>query len=155
MIGVGLAEIATARMFGVDAADTPDARDYDPWEHADLLGARIVANPTLPGSMVAAYSHRRRVIFVRPNLQGAVERCAVAHELVHWEHGDVGTTRWQERRADRISTLRLIRPRRLEEAASVTSDPGVMALDLQVTERVMRLYARMARDGILPLTLDA
>jgi hypothetical protein len=140
-------------MFGVDSVDdAPDVRDYDPWEHADMLGATIVANPTLPAPLVAAYSDRRRVIFIRPNMPQAVERCAVAHELVHWEHRDVGTSPRQEQRADRISTLRLIRPRRLEEAASATSDIGVIALDLQVTEKVMRLYARMARDGILPKT---
>lgn len=151
MIEVGLALIGTTGMFGVDCTDdAPEARDYDPWEHAELLGARIVANPTLPARMVAAYSDRRRVIFVRPNMPYAVERCAVAHELVHWEHRDVGTSRRQEERADRISTLRLVRPRRLEEAASVTSDIGVMALELQVTEKVMRLYAGMAADGILP-----
>ena len=115
-----------------------------------MLGARIVANPTLPDPMVAAYSHRRHVIFVRPNVPHAVERCAVAHEIVHWEHRDRGTTVRQEDRADRISTLRLIRPRRLEEAAEMTSDLGMMALDLQVTEKVMRLYARMARNGVLP-----
>lgn len=150
---MGLALFGATAMFGVDCADdAPEARDYDPWEHADRVGARIVANPTLPARMVAAYSNRRRVIFVRPNMPYAVERCAVAHELVHWEHGDVGTSRRQEERADRISTLRLIRPRRLEEAASVTSDIGVMALDLQVTEKVMRLYARMVCDGILPQT---
>src|SRR3546814_2691927 len=57
-----------------------------------MLGAPIVANPTLPGPMVAAYSRRRGVIFVRPNQPHAVERCAVAHELVHWEYKDVGTT---------------------------------------------------------------
>lgn len=143
--------IGVASMFGVDSVDdAPDVRDYDPWAHAEILGAKIVANPTLPRPMVAAYSHRRRVIFVRPNVPQAVERCAVAHELVHWEHGDIGTTLRQEERADRVSTLRLIRPRRLEEAAAATSDIGVMALELQVTEKVMRRYARMARDGILP-----
>jgi hypothetical protein len=153
VIEVGLALIRTTVMFGVDGIDdVPEARDYDPWEHADRIGARIVANPTLPARMVAAYSDRRRVIFVRPNMPHAVEKCAVAHELVHWEHGDIGTSHRQEERADRISTLRLVRPRRLQEAASGTSDIGVMALELQVTEKVMRLYAQMARDGILPNT---
>lgn len=138
-------------MFGVtsfyDSACTPD---YDPWEHAEMLGAQVVANPTLPGTMVAAYSHRHHVIFIRPNRAFAVERCAVAHELVHWEYRDVGTTNSQEDRANRISALRLIRPRRLEEVAAVTNDIGVMAIELQVTEKVMRIYARMARNGTLP-----
>lgn len=142
---------STSYMFGIsDFYDSPCASDYDPWEHAEQLGARIVANATLPGPMVAAYSHRRHLIFVRPNMQHAVERCAIAHELVHWERRDVGTTNSQEDRANRISTLRLIRPSRLEQAASMTSDIGMMALELDVTEKVMRLYARMARNGTLP-----
>lgn len=142
---------STAYMFGVnDYYDGPCASDYDPWEHAEMIGARIVANPTLPGPMVAAYSHRRHVIFVRPSMPHAVERCAVAHEIVHWEHRDIGTTNSQEDRANRISTLRLIRPSRLAQVAETTPDLGMMALELQVTEKVMRLYARMARNGTLP-----
>jgi hypothetical protein len=138
-------------MFGVESFyDGACWSDYDPWVHAEMLGAPIVANPTLPGPLVAAYSRRRGAIFVRPNVPYSVERCAIAHELVHWEHEDVGTTNTQEDRANRISTLRLIRPSRLEEAAECTSDIGMMAIELQVTEKVMRLYARMVRNGTLP-----
>lgn len=138
-------------MYGADSLrDTPCATDYDPWEHAVRLGAEIIANPSLPGPMVAAYSSRRHVIFVRPNMPYAVERCGVAHEIVHWENRDFGVTNSQEDRANRTSALRLIRPSRLAEVASLTSDIGVMALELQVTEKVMRLYARMARNGTLP-----
>lgn len=141
----------TTYMFGVDSfQDAFCAVDYDPWKHADLLGAPVIANGTLPAHMVAAYSGRRHVIFVRPNVPYAVERCALAHELVHFEHRDRGTTNSQEDRANRTSTLRLIRPSRLEEVALMTDDIGAMALELCVTEKVMRLYARMARNGTLP-----
>lgn len=139
------------RMFGVASfEDTPYWRDYDPYEHAESLGAPVVFNSTLPHPLVAAYSRRRGAIFVRPGLIHAVERCAVAHELVHWEYGDVGTTRTQEDRADRISTRRLVRSSRLRQAARTTPDLGMIALELQVTEKVMRLYARMVRNGTLP-----
>lgn len=138
-------------MFGLNSFhDGICATDYDPWRHAEMLNATVVSNPTLPGRMVAAYSARRHVIFLRPNVSHAVERCALAHEIVHFEHRDRGTTNSQEDRADRISTLRLIRPRRLREAARLSDDIGAMALDLGVTEKVMRLYARMARNGTLP-----
>lgn len=141
----------TTYMFGVDSLqDGFCAVDYDPWKHAELLGATVVANATLPGAMVAAYSGRRHVIFVRPNVPYAVERCALAHELVHYEHRDRGTTHAQEDRANRTSALRLIRPSRLEEAAQLTDDVGAMAIDLAVTEKVMRLYVRMIRNGTLP-----
>lgn len=138
-------------MYGLESfEDAPALADYNPWEHADLLGAPVVTNPTIPGRMVAAYSARRHVIFLRPNTPYAVERCALAHELVHFEHRDRGTTNSQEDRADRISTLRLIRPRRLMEAAQLSEDIGAMAIELCVTEKVMRLYARMVRNGTLP-----
>jgi len=138
------------QMFGVASfEDAPLWRDYDPFEHAEALGAPVVFNNTLPHPLVAAYSRRRGAIFVRPGQVHAIERCAVAHELVHWEHEDIGTTRTQEDRADRISTLRLIRPSRLRQAALTTPDLGMIALELQVTEKVMRLYARMVRNGTL------
>lgn len=144
-------EASTAYMFGVDSFyDGACARDYDPWVHAEMLGARVVANRTLPDPMVAAYDPDRHAIFLRPNLPAVVERCGLAHELVHFEHRDVGETKAQEERAERISTLRLIRPRRVEEAAQWGGGLGQIAIELGVTEKVMRRYARMVRNGTLP-----
>lgn len=136
-------------MFGVESFyDGPCAMDYDPWVHAEELGVPVVVNDRLPlHAKVAAYSRRRDAIFVRPNLTYAVERCGVAHELVHREHGDVGTTSFQEDRADRTAARRLIRPRRLEALDRLTDDPAVVALELDVTERIMRFYMRMVRQG--------
>lgn len=138
-------------MYGVGGfADSPSARDYDPWVHADQLGARIVSNMTLPDGMVAAYSHEMHLIFFRAGLPADVERCAIAHELVHFEHRDQGTGPREEARADRTATLRLIRPSRLRDLALDSSDLAGIALELCVTENTMRLYARMARSGSLP-----
>lgn len=131
-------------MFGQDGLiDGPCATDYDPWLHAEALNLPVIVNDTMPTSrMIACYSAKRNAIFVRPNLHGAVERCAVAHEIVHFEYRDVGTTRSQEDRADRISAQRLIRPLRLQEISEETSDWGRMALELGVTERIMQVYLR-------------
>lgn len=131
-------------MFGVGGVDDgPEVRDYDPWEHAASLGLPVIVRRDLPPGMVACYSHDHRAVFVRPGLHGAVERCAIAHEIVHFEHGDVGTSALQEERADRIASQRLIRPRRLEELAAVTEDPAVVALELHVTEKVMGVHLRL------------
>jgi hypothetical protein len=137
-------------MFGVGRFDDdPVLRDYDPWEHAAALGIPIVFRDDLPSpGMVACYSHEHSAIFVRPNLHGAVERCAIAHEIVHFEHGDVGADPLQEQRADRIAARRLIRPRRLRELSGVTEDPAVIALELRVTEKVMRAYLRIRRHDL-------
>lgn len=138
---------ASAGMYGVDRFDdSPRVRDYDPWEHAAALGIPIVFRDDLPDpAMVACYSHEHRAVFVRTGLLGTVERCAVAHEIVHFEHGDVGADAAQEERADRISARRLIRPRRIRELSRLTEDPAAMALELRVTEKVMRTHLRMLR----------
>ena len=136
-------------MFGVGGFyDSPCAYDYDPWEHADSLDVPIVFRDDLPDpEMFAAYSHEHQAIFVRPNLHADVERCNLTHEIVHFEHNDVGTTDFQEARADRIAARRLIRPSRLDRLYGLTEDPAVAAMELRVTEKVMRTYMRMKRNG--------
>lgn len=138
---------STAYMFGVGHfQDGPCARDYDPWEHAEILDLPVVFRDDLPDpDMVACYSEEHGAVFVRTNLHSAVERCAIAHEIVHFEYGDVGTNDLQEERADRIAARRLIRPWRLEELAE--TDPAAVALELNVTEKTMRTYMRMVRQG--------
>ncbi|MEO5920457.1 MAG: ImmA/IrrE family metallo-endopeptidase [Pseudolysinimonas sp.] len=134
----------TAYMFGRDSYyDGPCARVYDPWEHAAGVGVPIVYRTDLPDpEMVACYSELHRAIFVRPNLHQAVERCAVAHELVHWENGDVGQNVAQERRADRIAARRLVMPRQVARLADETNDLGRMALTIEVTEHIMAVFMR-------------
>lgn len=138
----------TGYMFGVDSfQDGPCARDYDPWEHAEMLDLPIIFRELPVADMVAAYSRKHEAIFVRPNLHSATERCALAHEIVHFEHADVGTTKAQEERADRIAARRLIRPMALERLADLTDDPAVVALELNVTEKIMRMFMRLVRHG--------
>lgn len=139
----------TGTLYGVGGFDdNPYARDYDPWEHACMLGIPIVYRTDLPETeMVACYSEEYSAIFVRPDLHADVERCAIAHEIVHFEHGDVGADDLQEQRADRIAARRLIRPRRLEELSGITDDPAVAALELGVTEKLMRTHLRMQRQS--------
>jgi len=141
----------TGYMFGVDHFyDGPCASDYNPWEHAELLGAEIVSNMTLPDDMPAAYSHQLDVIFFRAGLPEDVEHTAITHELVHFEHKDDGKHASQEVRADRTTALRLIRPSRLAEELEEHGDIAEAARNMKVTEKIMRLYLRMARNGTLP-----
>lgn len=134
----------TGYMFGVERFDDgPCAMDYDPWEHAEKIGLPLITRADLPtAQMVACYSSKRKAVFVRPGLSHAVERCAIAHEIVHHEYADIGTTRAQEDRADRIAARRLIRPTRMIEAGQTADDPGRIALELNVTERIMRTFMR-------------
>lgn len=141
---VSLMPGSTGYMFGIDRFDDgPCAMDYDPWEHAELLGLPLITRADLPTSqMVACYSSKRKAVFVRPGLSHAVERCAIAHEIVHHEWADIGTTRAQEDRADRLAARRLIRPTRMREIGRVAEDLGRIALELNVTERIMRTFMR-------------
>jgi len=137
-------------MFGVDGSgDSACVADYDPWTHAEILDLPIVFRDDLPDDAVAAYSSDHQAIFVRSNLHAAVERCALAHEIVHFEHDDVGRDDLQEERADRIAARRLIRPSRLEEFHGITDDPAVVALELNVTEKIMRAWMRLHRAGLI------
>ena len=138
---------ATGYMFGLDNfVDGPCATDYDPWVHAETLGLPLITRAALPNpKMVACYSSRCRAVFVKPGLSRSVERCAIAHEIVHHEYADVGTTRHQEDRADRVAAHRLIRPGRLYEIGCLTDDLARIALELEVTERIMKTYLRERR----------
>ncbi|MGH3703768.1 MAG: hypothetical protein ACRDT9_03985 [Agromyces sp.] len=135
---------STQYVFGIDSYyDGPCAIDYDPWLHAELLGVPVIARSELPKSdMVACYSKRQRAIFTLAGISTAVERCAVTHEIVHHEHGDSGTSRHQEHRADRIAAKRLIRPSRLAEFRGLTDDPGRIAFELDLTEHIVNTYAK-------------
>ena len=132
----------TAYMFGRESYyDGPCAYAYDPHEHAKSLGLPIIYRNDLPDDdMDACYSELHRAIFARPNLHSAVERCAIAHEIVHYENADEGQNRAQERRADRVAARRLIMPSALEEIAETTDDIGRMALVLDVTPHIMGVF---------------
>lgn len=131
-------------MFGIHAGDDNATIDYDPWLHADALGVPVVTNDSIIVNprMVACYAPRHDAIFVRSGLHGATERCAVAHEIVHFERRDVGTTPTQERRADRIAASRLIRPSQAAAIFALYSDVGEVALQLDVTELIMKTWIR-------------
>lgn len=135
---------STAYMFGRDSYyDGPCAFSYDPWAHASDLGLPIVYRADLPDAeMCAAYSEMHRAIFVRPGLHAAVERCAIAHEIVHFENADVGQDRAQERRADRVAARRLIMPRQVYDLAELSDDAARMAIELEVTEHIMTVFLR-------------
>jgi hypothetical protein len=140
---------STSYMFGRDSFyDGYCARAYDPYEHARDLGLPIVYRGDLDDDMDACYSEEHQAIFVRPNLAISVERCAIAHEIVHHEHADVGEDREHERRADRIAARRLVRPSAVYELAEVTEDPARMALSLDVTEHIMEVFLRTYGDRV-------
>lgn len=80
-----------------------------------------------------------------PGLPKRVERCVVAHEIVHAEYGDQPTTdrHWharREARCNRIAADRLINEEELIAAMRATQDPRQVALDLNVTSWFLEAY---------------
>lgn len=118
-------------------------KHYDPAHHAEQLGLTIIYRDDVPGDdVVACYSEKHQTIFLRTNLSTTVERCAIAHEIVHYEFADVGHTREQEDRADRMAARRLIDPEQFMTATAVSNYVSDIAQTLAVTVRIMRAYLK-------------
>lgn len=121
---------------------------YDPRENAHQLGVAVEHHP-LAGEH-GRYIHARRLIVLRPGLTARIERCTLAHEVVHAEYRDEDThdeLRWarQEWRADRLAARRLIEPASWDAAWRIHRDPGSVAVELGVVGWVVHAYARDLR----------
>lgn len=91
---------------------------------------------------MACYAKNLPAIFVRANLVFTVERCAIAHEIVHHQFNDPGNRSIEasELRADRIAASRLISQQKFLELQAQELSFSQIALELQVTARIMSVY---------------
>lgn len=124
---------------------------YDPYAHAEGLGVTVVWGDPGPG-LVGLYDHGHRRIVLRDGLTRRVERCVLAHEILHHEHGDELTRdpMWaarREERCDRVAASRLIRWEDYLAAAVATDDPGALCLELDVTAWILSAYHRALTPG--------
>lgn len=116
---------------------------YDPWQHAEQLGIPVVYRTDFRSAETnGCYDDEYRAIFMRTGLTHTVERCTLAHEIVHAEHRDIGHLQIQEDRADRIAAERLISLREIRDAQELNPDLGAIAIDLDVTEHMMNVFIR-------------
>jgi len=113
---------------------------YDPWLHADDLGATICYRDDIPRGISGAYLNG--VIYLRRRLPRALERCILAHEIVHYEHDDRGYYPMSEYRADRIAARRLIDYDGFVASVRRGSDLGRIARDLGVPVRLLVVWVR-------------
>jgi len=117
-----------------------DARRYDPHRHAEELGITVHYRRLRTAN--GLYLPDQRVIFIQPRLHRVHERSVLAHEIVHAEFEDVGRNELQERRADRIAARRLIHGDDLRAVTPLSDDPGVWALELDVTDHMLDVWLR-------------
>ena len=116
------------------------ARRYDPHRHAEELGITIHYRRLRTAN--GLYLPEQRVIFLQPRMHRVHERSVLAHEIVHAEFEDVGRNELQERRADRIAARRLICGDDLRAVTPLSDDPGVWALELDVTDHMLDVWLR-------------
>lgn len=109
---------------------------YSPWAHAESLDLRIIYRDLPPPRM--GYFHRpARIIVLAADLRQVERRCTLAHELVHFERGDVRCpTDWQNRRQElvvsELASRRLVRIEDLARAVTAHQHAVDQAEDLWV-----------------------
>ena len=126
-------------MTGEKLTATTQTTNYCPWKHAEALGIAI-KHRQLPAPMVAAYSPDSDLIYVRPGLRFIVEKCAIAHEIVHWEYRDTGERPGEEQRANKIASQRLIDSEELTKLLADSLDYRHIARELGVTLTILKAY---------------
>lgn len=118
---------------------------YDPHEHAHDLGLTVVYDDELPVDRCGEYRFDHGIVVLRSDLGRVRERCVLAHEIVHWEQEDVvtGDARIDgkaERYADLVAARRLISRPIGPVAAGVADSLPMLAHELDITPRLLRVY---------------
>lgn len=119
-------------------------KSYNPYEHAELLGADVIKSRDVQGFG----DYRAGVIRIHPDLTQAEARCTIAHEIVHHEHRDdilgyCGVA-WLDNRLEcdvhAIAARRLIIPTELADAAKWAYNPNEIAEQLVVDTRTLYVW---------------
>ena len=113
-------------------------RMYDPWEHAEQLGIRVMTRVLRTAS--GLWVPDARTIILNPRMRRVRERSVLAHELghAHYEHRDDRPK--HELQADRFAAERLIDPGELKEVAATSPDANVWCHELGVNDRILKRY---------------
>ncbi|WP_030149553.1 ImmA/IrrE family metallo-endopeptidase [Mycetocola saprophilus] len=113
---------------------------YDPHTHAYRLGVRVHHREI--GSPTGLWVPRLQTIFLRPGMTARHERSVLAHEVAHVVLGHSDTSRKQELAADAMAARNLVDPRALSELTKWTHEIPELAIELGVTEKVIRTYLK-------------
>lgn len=118
-------------------------------------GVVRVVETRLPGDVCGLYSESRLLVLVDSGMADWQKRCALVHELVHWEHGDTSCSWMQRSRVEaraRREAARLLIP--VEDYARAERECGanawLLACRLQVTVQVLEDFRLFLHDMGLP-----
>ncbi|MCI1673183.1 MAG: hypothetical protein LKI34_03040 [Bifidobacterium tibiigranuli] len=133
-----------------DLTITPHMTYRQMRDYAASLGVDVCSDK-LPTGRQGMYVRALNLIVVERHTTYRVKRCALAHELIHWEYQDAGcdgmTMLREERRARQLTASMLVSPAEYASAEQVYEGERLcMASDLDVTLQILDDY----RDLVLP-----
>ena len=115
---------------------------YDPHVHAESLGLNVIYHPLK--TSYGLWVPEKKMILIRPNLSGLIERSVLAHEIVHSEFDDRGNNPKQEARANRLAAQRLIDPKVLQQLLRIYPVNDIVCHELGVTRELLQAYLKAA-----------
>lgn len=120
---------------------------------ATQLGISVASSEDMDDDTAGIYCEATQTIIIDRRMTYRQKRCTLAHELVHWEHGDQSCTPTLKAKAEcrtrRETAMRLIQPTEYA-AAEVLHDghPAGIAEELDVTRQVLDDYRTLLHDSL-------
>lgn len=123
--------------------------DYDPWHEVSRFAGLTVVEAPLPPRLRGLIDFENNTITLSSDLLPVEQRCTLAHELVHAERGPVlmRHTAREEAAVSAIAARRLIPLDELTEALRWSDDAALLAHDLGVDARTVRIRLRTLTDA--------
>lgn len=120
---------------------------------AAQLGVSVASSEDMDDDTAGIYCETTQSILLDRRMTDRQKRCTLAHELVHWEHGDQACTTSldikAERRTRRETAMRLIRPIEYASAEALSEgNPSVIAEELEITRQVLDDYREILHDSM-------
>ena len=111
-----------------------------------IIGLPVtVSSALLPDGLWGCYDNENRVILIDRRLTYTAKRCTLAHELLHWRHGDTGCSNNSSKMEIRTrlqTALLLINPTELALLERMYEYESQIADELNVTTQVLEDYRR-------------
>lgn len=116
----------------------PRGLNYDPWEHAEMLGIEVVVRRlrTANGLWFPEYGQ----ILISDRLRAGQQRLVLAHEVGHGALAHPDDRPKFEQQADRFAAQNLIDPEHLDDLYKWCPDENKLVAELGVTHRLFRAF---------------
>jgi Zn-dependent peptidase ImmA (M78 family) len=114
---------------------------YNPWDHAEQLGLTVIERPIRTANGLWVPDHQ--LIVLKTGMKMRHKRCVLAHEIGHADLGHRDDRPKHEVQANRYAAERLINHDHLLQLAEWIDNPHHLALELEVTHQLLRIYLNM------------